>query len=170
MYVSLCANVGIFKLLPVVLPGIGWTVAYVVSGRILAVTEGRGLVPSRYVVLNKLAVMKLSVAFCLYENIALNMQDYAKTDGLEYICPQCSISNFKKKLQKTSNGYSWGSAFSSIYWRIINFLYHSVIECKFVFSILHVIVWSMHLLSSLSVYSVKRVTPGVQSAMETGTG
>ncbi|KAG5538031.1 hypothetical protein RHGRI_025202 [Rhododendron griersonianum] len=33
-------------------------------------------------------------------------KDYAKTDGLEYICPQCSISNFKKKLQKTSNGYS----------------------------------------------------------------
>ncbi|KAA8541586.1 hypothetical protein F0562_022738 [Nyssa sinensis] len=32
-------------------------------------------------------------------------KDYAKTDGLEYICPQCSISNFKKKLQKTSNGY-----------------------------------------------------------------
>ncbi|XP_047341293.1 AT-rich interactive domain-containing protein 4-like [Impatiens glandulifera] len=34
-------------------------------------------------------------------------KDYAKTDGLEYICPQCSISNFKKKVQKTSsNGYS----------------------------------------------------------------
>ncbi|MFS7974657.1 putative chromatin regulator PHD family [Helianthus anomalus] len=34
-------------------------------------------------------------------------KDYAKTDGLEYICPQCSISNFKKKLPKTSNnGYS----------------------------------------------------------------
>uniref|UniRef100_A0A5B6Z6T6 ARID domain-containing protein n=2 Tax=Davidia involucrata TaxID=16924 RepID=A0A5B6Z6T6_DAVIN len=33
-------------------------------------------------------------------------KDYAKTDGLEYICPQCSVSNFKKKLQKTSNGYS----------------------------------------------------------------
>ncbi|XP_052180658.1 AT-rich interactive domain-containing protein 4-like isoform X2 [Diospyros lotus] len=32
-------------------------------------------------------------------------KDYAKTDGLEYICPQCSISNFKKKLQKTTNGY-----------------------------------------------------------------
>ncbi|KAL4584467.1 hypothetical protein LXL04_009069 [Taraxacum kok-saghyz] len=33
-------------------------------------------------------------------------KDYAKTDGLEYICPQCSISNFKKKLPKTPNGYS----------------------------------------------------------------
>ncbi|XP_031105564.1 AT-rich interactive domain-containing protein 4-like [Ipomoea triloba] len=33
-------------------------------------------------------------------------KDYAKTDGLEYICPQCSISNFKKKIQKTTNGYS----------------------------------------------------------------
>lgn len=32
-------------------------------------------------------------------------KDYAKTDGLEYICPHCSISNFKKKSQKTSNGY-----------------------------------------------------------------
>ncbi|KAI5679503.1 hypothetical protein M9H77_00730 [Catharanthus roseus] len=33
-------------------------------------------------------------------------KDYAKTDGLEYICPQCSVSTFKKKIQKTSNGYS----------------------------------------------------------------
>ncbi|KAK3013038.1 hypothetical protein RJ639_008239 [Escallonia herrerae] len=33
-------------------------------------------------------------------------KDYAKTDGLEYICPQCSMSNFKKKMQKTTNGYS----------------------------------------------------------------
>ncbi|XP_059643866.1 AT-rich interactive domain-containing protein 4 isoform X2 [Cornus florida] len=33
-------------------------------------------------------------------------KDYAKTDGLEYICPQCSVSNFKKKMQKTANGYS----------------------------------------------------------------
>lgn len=33
-------------------------------------------------------------------------KDYAKTDGLEYICPQCSISNFKKKIPKTTNGYS----------------------------------------------------------------
>ncbi|CAH9098850.1 unnamed protein product [Cuscuta epithymum] len=33
-------------------------------------------------------------------------KDYAKTDGLEYICPQCSISKFKKKTQKTTNGYS----------------------------------------------------------------
>ncbi|GLT56180.1 hypothetical protein SLA2020_292440 [Shorea laevis] len=32
-------------------------------------------------------------------------KDYAKTDGLEYICPHCSISNFKKKSQKTANGY-----------------------------------------------------------------
>ncbi|XP_076926792.1 AT-rich interactive domain-containing protein 4-like [Bidens hawaiensis] len=33
-------------------------------------------------------------------------KDYAKTDGLEYICPQCSNSNFKKKMPKSSNGYS----------------------------------------------------------------
>ncbi|XWS72334.1 hypothetical protein CRYUN_Cryun02cG0031100 [Craigia yunnanensis] len=32
-------------------------------------------------------------------------KDYAKTDGLEYVCPHCSISNFKKKPQKTVNGY-----------------------------------------------------------------
>ncbi|XP_051135750.1 AT-rich interactive domain-containing protein 4 [Andrographis paniculata] len=30
-------------------------------------------------------------------------KDYAKTDGLEYICPQCSVSNYKKKVQKTSS-------------------------------------------------------------------
>ncbi|KAM7480654.1 hypothetical protein LguiA_028867 [Lonicera macranthoides] len=33
-------------------------------------------------------------------------KDYAKTDGLEYICPQCSVSNFKKKPQRNTNGYS----------------------------------------------------------------
>ncbi|KAJ7951440.1 AT-rich interactive domain-containing protein 4-like [Quillaja saponaria] len=32
-------------------------------------------------------------------------KDYAKTDGLEYICPHCSITNFKKKQQ---NGFSQG--------------------------------------------------------------
>ncbi|CAL5184644.1 unnamed protein product [Lathyrus oleraceus] len=32
-------------------------------------------------------------------------KDYAKTDGLEYVCPHCSISNFSKKTQKTTNGY-----------------------------------------------------------------
>ncbi|KAG8487601.1 hypothetical protein CXB51_018243 [Gossypium anomalum] len=32
-------------------------------------------------------------------------KDYAKTDGLEYVCPHCSISNFKKKAAKTMNGY-----------------------------------------------------------------
>ncbi|GAA0158025.1 hypothetical protein LIER_15153 [Lithospermum erythrorhizon] len=32
-------------------------------------------------------------------------KDYAKTDGLEYICPQCSVSNYKKKM-KTTNGFS----------------------------------------------------------------
>lgn len=33
-------------------------------------------------------------------------KDYAKTDGLEYICPQCSVTNFKKKVLRTANGYS----------------------------------------------------------------
>ncbi|KAF1870495.1 hypothetical protein Lal_00003701 [Lupinus albus] len=32
-------------------------------------------------------------------------KDYAKTDGLEYVCPHCNISNFSKKSQKTANGY-----------------------------------------------------------------
>ncbi|KAK6911804.1 ARID DNA-binding domain [Dillenia turbinata] len=35
-------------------------------------------------------------------------KDYAKTDGLEYICPHCSITNFKKKPQKSANGFSQG--------------------------------------------------------------
>ncbi|RYR24340.1 hypothetical protein HN873_038521 [Arachis hypogaea] len=35
-------------------------------------------------------------------------KDYAKTDGLEYICPHCSVTNFKKK-QSVANGYSQGS-------------------------------------------------------------
>ncbi|XP_068335853.1 AT-rich interactive domain-containing protein 4-like [Pyrus communis] len=39
-------------------------------------------------------------------------KDYAKTDGLEYICPHCSISNFKKKPQKIANGFSQGSTVS----------------------------------------------------------
>ncbi|GAA0145868.1 hypothetical protein LIER_05954 [Lithospermum erythrorhizon] len=37
-------------------------------------------------------------------------KDYAKTDGLEYICPQCSVSNYKKKM-KTTNGFSQGAAY-----------------------------------------------------------
>lgn len=32
-------------------------------------------------------------------------KDYAKTDGLEYICPHCSVTNFRKKSQKPANGY-----------------------------------------------------------------
>ncbi|XP_062154873.1 AT-rich interactive domain-containing protein 4-like [Alnus glutinosa] len=35
-------------------------------------------------------------------------KDYAKTDGLEYICPHCSITNFKKKPQKVGNGFPPG--------------------------------------------------------------
>ncbi|KAF6146671.1 hypothetical protein GIB67_008957 [Kingdonia uniflora] len=33
-------------------------------------------------------------------------KDYAKTDGLEYICPHCSVTNFRRKSQKIYNGYS----------------------------------------------------------------
>ncbi|XP_058108703.1 AT-rich interactive domain-containing protein 4 [Magnolia sinica] len=33
-------------------------------------------------------------------------KDYAKTDGLEYICPHCSLTSFRRKSQKTANGYS----------------------------------------------------------------
>lgn len=41
------------------------------------------------------------------------LQDYAKTDGLEYICPHCSVTNFKKK-QSAANGYSQGSMSSRL--------------------------------------------------------
>ncbi|KAJ6826948.1 AT-rich interactive domain-containing protein 4 [Iris pallida] len=38
-------------------------------------------------------------------------KDYAKTDGLEYVCPHCSITNYKKKPQKMAmNGFSNASA------------------------------------------------------------
>ncbi|KAK8343498.1 hypothetical protein V6Z12_A07G019000 [Gossypium hirsutum] len=33
-------------------------------------------------------------------------KDYAKTDGLEYVCPHCSISSFKKKAAKTMNDHA----------------------------------------------------------------
>ncbi|KAL9269129.1 AT-rich interactive domain-containing protein [Drosera capensis] len=33
-------------------------------------------------------------------------KDYAKTDGLEYICPNCSMTSFKKKSHKAANGFS----------------------------------------------------------------
>lgn len=33
-------------------------------------------------------------------------QDYAKTDGLEYVCPHCSITNYKRKSAKLMNGFS----------------------------------------------------------------
>lgn len=90
---------------------IGLTVGFVVSGRILAVTEDQVLVPSRYCIY-------LRHLFCLnlfkrssdvkygFFRLVFFWQDYAKTDGLEYICPQCSVTNFKKKMQKTTNGYS----------------------------------------------------------------
>lgn len=38
-------------------------------------------------------------------------KDYAKTDGLEYICPHCSVTNFRKKL-KPSNGFSESLSYS----------------------------------------------------------
>uniref|UniRef100_A0A1D1XLZ3 AT-rich interactive domain-containing protein 4 n=1 Tax=Anthurium amnicola TaxID=1678845 RepID=A0A1D1XLZ3_9ARAE len=37
-------------------------------------------------------------------------KDYAKTDGLEYICPHCSVATYKKKPQKVADGFSQGSA------------------------------------------------------------
>ncbi|GAB2222187.1 hypothetical protein Drorol1_Dr00013391 [Drosera rotundifolia] len=39
-------------------------------------------------------------------------KDYAKTDGLEYICPNCSVTNFKKKMQKPANGFTEGLTYS----------------------------------------------------------
>ncbi|XP_054780901.1 AT-rich interactive domain-containing protein 4-like isoform X2 [Prosopis cineraria] len=41
-------------------------------------------------------------------------KDYAKTDGLEYICPHCSITNFKKKPSGVANGFSQGSMASKL--------------------------------------------------------
>lgn len=90
---------------------IGSTVGFVVSGRILAVTEDQVLVPSRYRVylhhFFRLNLFKRSsdVKYGFFL-VGFFWQDYAKTDGLEYICPQCSVTNFKKKMQKTTNGYS----------------------------------------------------------------
>ncbi|KAI3935868.1 hypothetical protein MKW92_053226 [Papaver armeniacum] len=37
-------------------------------------------------------------------------KDYAKTDGLEYICPHCSINYNRRKPPKVSNGFSQGSS------------------------------------------------------------
>ncbi|XP_042469732.1 AT-rich interactive domain-containing protein 4-like isoform X2 [Zingiber officinale] len=39
-------------------------------------------------------------------------KDYAKTDGLEYICPNCSLTNTKKKSQNHVNGGSSTAALS----------------------------------------------------------
>ncbi|KAF5182829.1 At-rich interactive domain-containing protein [Thalictrum thalictroides] len=36
-------------------------------------------------------------------------KDYAKTDGLEYICPHCSITSFSRKPTKYANGYPQAS-------------------------------------------------------------
>ncbi|CAA7394992.1 unnamed protein product [Spirodela intermedia] len=37
-------------------------------------------------------------------------KDYAKMDGLEYICPHCSLANHKRKSLKMANGFSQESA------------------------------------------------------------
>ncbi|KAJ6825483.1 AT-rich interactive domain-containing protein 4 [Iris pallida] len=37
-------------------------------------------------------------------------KDYAKTDGLEYVCPHCSVTNYKNKSQKIENRFSNASA------------------------------------------------------------
>ncbi|XP_078429531.1 ARID/BRIGHT DNA-binding domain-containing protein isoform X2 [Wolffia australiana] len=39
-------------------------------------------------------------------------KDYAKMDGLEYICPHCSLANHKRKSLKSSNGFPQGSSLS----------------------------------------------------------
>lgn len=76
-----------------------------VSGRILVVIEDRVLEPSRYFS-SHFENLELGKNLYSIHSEFLLLQDYAKTDGLEYICPQCSVSTFKKKMQKTSNGYS----------------------------------------------------------------
>jgi len=57
---------------------------------------------TKVVIYSNVWIIECDIVFYIYV-----LQDYAKTDGLEYICPQCSISNFKKKPPKTPNGYSW---------------------------------------------------------------
>ena len=43
-----------------------------------------------------------------HELLTFFLQDYAKTDGLEYICPHCSLANYKKKPPppKVANGFA----------------------------------------------------------------
>lgn len=109
--------------------GIGWIVAYVVSGPTSAVTEGRVLAHLRYYItyncmwrILMLSNVKQCILFAFnyikYSFFFFHsqlLQDYAKTDGLEYICPHCSITNFKKK-QSVANGYSQGSMSSRPLW------------------------------------------------------
>jgi hypothetical protein len=56
----------------------------------------------------KLLVQSFSIGHSLILYESPSLQDYAKTDGLEYICPHCSLANYKKKPppQKVANGFA----------------------------------------------------------------
>ena len=92
------------------------------SGPTLAVTDGKVLVHLRYCHSN-LSLLPMSglmlkesefhsssswQGFTIFHSQLV--QDYAKTDGLDYICPHCSITNFTKKPSGVvTNGFSQGS-------------------------------------------------------------
>jgi hypothetical protein len=54
---------------------------------------------------SKLEFCKVGSLVLSYVKSDFMLQDYAKTDGLEYICPHCSVTNVKKRA-KFSNGLS----------------------------------------------------------------
>lgn len=58
---------------------------------------------------NLLSVMVWIICF-------FTLQDYAKTDGLEYVCPHCSITTYKKKPHRVANGSPQGIMNPRIPW------------------------------------------------------
>lgn len=48
--------------------------------------------------------------------LLFTLQDYAKTDGLEYVCPHCSITTYKKKPHRVANGSPQGITNPRIPW------------------------------------------------------
>lgn len=63
--------------------------------------EGIGLLSQSFITIETTLTLEFHTWCVLF---VLLRQDYAKTDGLEYICPNCSLSNSKRKSQKVANG------------------------------------------------------------------